>query len=323
MNTSPTDRYFYHSFPSRPGDNEIEKGLRILKSIGKAGLLLNPEKIIWPEQPLSDGKYSGPWQIIQKRACFTELAPSELQHHSTIFGHFALEFDVQKMRQLGGIPVFYIPRPSQDDVGMESLAASLVCRVGEIQLLLDRLGKIEKLIRNSNDKEQLLTVLISESGEKQSIRTSLGGAEDLLTFLTQGSQPVSILLNAIRGLSGFFCPTEDLGCTDLLGNYRLREWRILANMSKAGKEQTRDLSECEKTALLELDKEFFGREDEFPTGTHRIVDQCKYFQELEGRPFLSYVRRVVVPDEVVDKAVQILAGDGLPVVVPVSDLAYA
>jgi len=57
-----------------------------------------------------------------------------------MFGHFALEFDVQTMRQLGGIPVFYFPRASQDDVGLESVAASLICRIGEIQILLNRLG---------------------------------------------------------------------------------------------------------------------------------------------------------------------------------------
>jgi len=46
MNTSPPDRYFYHSFPRRAGSDEMKKGLSILKSIVKSGLLLTPEQSI-------------------------------------------------------------------------------------------------------------------------------------------------------------------------------------------------------------------------------------------------------------------------------------
>jgi len=183
------------------------------------------------------------------------------------------------------------------------------------------LGELEELISNSDDKTQLLTVLDGESNETKICRTSFGGVEDVLAFLTDKTQSASILRNALRVLAGFFYPVEDPRYTDVLGYYRQREWRIVANMSKLGKEQTRDLSDFEVTALLELDEQFFGQESEFFTGTYRIVEQCKYFQELEGRSFLSYARRVVVPDEVVHEAAQILAGDGLPDVVPVSDLS--
>ena len=288
-----------------------------MESIVKSGLLITPEKTIWQE-PLTTGMLSNPVEVNQKRACFTELDPSELQRHSTIFGRFALEFDVQAIRRLGGIPVFYLPRPSQADVGLESIAASLICRMGEIQLILNRLGDLGELIRRSDDKSQPLGVQNNESGEKQYMQMSLKGAEDLIAFLTHGSQPVSILRNALRGISGFFYPAEDLSHTGLLGYYRQREWRIVANMSKLGEEQTRHLSDDEVTALLELDEQFFGREIEIFGNKHRLVDQCMYFRELERRSFLSYARRVVVPDEAVDKAAQILTGDRLPDVVPLS-----
>ena len=91
-------------------------------------------------------------------------------------------------------------------------------------------------------------------------------------------------------------------------------------MAKLGEKQTRNLTDDEVKALLEIDEEFFGREMQFHTGTYPQSDQCLYFQELDGQSFLSYARRVIVPDEVVDEAAQILAGDGLPHVVPVSDL---
>lgn len=170
------------------------------------------------------------------------------------------------------------------------------------------------------NKSQALGVQDNESGEKQYFQMSLKGAEDLIAFLTHGSQSVSILRNALRASSGLFCPTDDPTHIRPLHNYRLREWRIIANMAKLGEEQTRNLTDDEVKALLEIDEEFFGREMQFHTGTYRQCDQCLYFQELDGQSFLSYARRVIVPDEVVDEAAQILAGDGLPHVVPVSDL---
>ena len=319
MSTKPTDRYFYHSFPRRVGEDEIKKGLQILESMVESGLLLTPEQTSWSE-PLTDGTHSEPWKIIQKRACFTELSPSELQDHAAVFGHFAIEFEVQTMREIGGIPVFYLPRPSKDDVGLESTAASLLCRMGEIQRLLNRLGDLEKLVGQEPNKRRLLAVQDNRSGESQDTRITFGGAEDLLAFLNNESQPVAILGNALRAFSGFFYPTEDLRYMDLLGYYRQREWRIVANMSKLGEELTRDLFDNEKAALLELDEQFFGRETEYFTGTYRLCDQSQYFPELEGRSFVTYARRVIVPDEAVDEAAKILAGEGLPDVVGVSDI---
>ena len=317
------DRYFYHSFPRPlPGVDEIAKGLRILESIAEKGLLLTPENTKWRER-LSNGELSPPWPLMQQSASFTDIAPSELQQHSIKFGHFALEFDVEAIRQLGGIPVFYLPRASKDDIGMESLASMLMCRMGEIQRVLNHLAKLEDSIRQSNDKTQPLTAKIG--GQEQVLSPSLEDAETVLAILTQGSeahpyQSPSTLRNAFKGLSGFFYPAERYPDDLLLQYYRQREWRIVADMYKDGKKVTMDLSDDEKKALLELDEEFYSREIEYPSGSHQRVYGCEFLRELEGRTFLNYARRVIVPDEVVDQAKQILTGDRLPEVVPASDV---
>jgi hypothetical protein len=53
-----SDRFFYHSFP-RPHrgevpEQQIEKGLKILALINKAGLILAPEIVAW-RQPTEGG----------------------------------------------------------------------------------------------------------------------------------------------------------------------------------------------------------------------------------------------------------------------------
>lgn len=321
MSDKPPERYFYHSFPRRSdGENEIDKGLQILKSIVDSGLLLTPEFTYWQE-PVSGGGLSKPVKNIQKRACFTELAPSELKEHSAVFGRFALEFDIQILRQLGAMPVFYFPRASTEEVGMESVGASLLCRTGEIQKLLNRFEKLAAHTKETPYKSQILDVRNNKTGEQQHTRTTIGGAQDLLMFLTNEIQPAWILAESLRALAGLFYPAEDLSYTNIMGYYRQREWRLVAGILNFGPNKTRKLSEEEIDCLLELDRDYFEKNEEYFTGTYRRVDKCEYFDEIDEINFIHYVRRVIVPGEALDDATNVLEGDGMPIVTTESKLA--
>jgi len=309
------ERYFYHSFPRRQRErsaNELDAGMKVLTSIAASGFLLTPEITEWRE-PRDNGSLGKPWKVIQKKCCFTELTPGELAEHSEHFGKFSIEFDVRTFRQLGGIPVFYLPRATDDDVGLESLAASLIARIGEIQILLNRLADLAKLIESTEDKRRPLVI---QKGEQQfHTRSSLGGAEDVIEMLTHDAQGVDILRNALRALSAFFYPAEDFRYTGLLAYYRQREWRFIANMAKHGHDLDRGLTDQEKDNLMALDRDFFGRRIDFFTGTYRRVDQCRLFSELEGKSLLQYARRIIVPADAIE-AVSDLLGDSyhVPVV---------
>src|SRR3990172_2372166 len=100
-------RFVYHSFPRRFAgkSDEVAKGLEVLRLVKRLGLLLTPEITEWTEL-LSDGTSSHPWNLAQKRCCFTDLAPFELLEHSKYFGSFALEFEPAVLRRLGAVPVF-------------------------------------------------------------------------------------------------------------------------------------------------------------------------------------------------------------------------
>jgi hypothetical protein len=109
--TLELERYFYHSFPRRRKDQrgEVQKGLKILELIRDFGLLLTPERTAW-EYPHADGSPPRRMEMVQRRVCFTELSPRELSRHAKEFGHFALEFEVDTLKSLHALPVFYIPR---------------------------------------------------------------------------------------------------------------------------------------------------------------------------------------------------------------------
>lgn len=303
-------RFFYHSFPrwaSTPQE-AVTKGLRVLNSIVNSGLLLTPEKIEWSEF-LQDGTRSKPIQVFQKRISFTELSPRELPEHARTFGPYALEFTVENLRLLGGIPVFYLPQPGPQERALEGVAAAIVARLADIQTVLARLADLAGLVTTTADKAELIQVI--RNGIPIGVtRCSIQAAEDLLQILRFEVQPPQDLLNTIRALSGFFYPTEDLTYTGVLAYYRQREWRIVANMSRRGVEVTRDLSFNEMERLCELDPEFYGRRLTFPTGEHRRVDQCKYLSDIENRPLWMWVRRVIAPDEAVAEVQALLESLG-------------
>jgi len=135
-------------------------------------------------------------------------------------------------------------------------------------------------------------------------RATVGGTEDLIAFLRsprkdggERAQSIGILRNALRAVSGYFYPTEDITHTGPLGYYRQREWRIIANISKDGQELTRDLNEIEKERLKKLDPEFFTENLEFFTGTYPRIDQCQLFHRLDLKPIIQYVHRVIAPSD--------------------------
>ncbi|MGH7434236.1 MAG: hypothetical protein ACRENE_01010, partial [Polyangiaceae bacterium] len=91
----------------------ITRGIRMLRAMRSIGLVLAPEHITW-RQPLVDGT-ERLTELVQVRACFTELSRRELREHARRFGPFSLEFEIETLRQLGALPVIYVPQTLPDD----------------------------------------------------------------------------------------------------------------------------------------------------------------------------------------------------------------
>ncbi len=282
----------------------VSKGLAILKSIATSGLLLTPERTVWSEFR-QDGTRSEPIEVFQKRACFTELAPDELQAHGEQFGSFAIEFEIEKLRLLGAIPVFYLPAPGSEEKALGGVAAAFVARMEETQRVLSRIADLQHLVATAPNKSEMINVTLNGK-PAGTTRCTITGLEDILTILLHQTRPAEELLNAFRAIAGFFYPTEDMKYTGELAYYRQREWRIISAMVHRGREISSKLYESEASMLIDLDHDFFDRVIRFPSGEHRRIDQCMYLREVDGRPFLSWARRVIVPDEAIPAAKEVL-----------------
>ena len=316
--TVPTERFFYHSFPrrGRSTDSEIEKGCKILSLICEAGLVLAPEVVKW-KYPHADGSPPREQQTIQKRICFTELAPDELSRHSEEFGHFALEFDIDTLKSMAAMPVFYIPQAvSEDKEGVTSLGSMLVIQSIDAMILAMRLAGISK---NLSDAPGVTTGRFDCTFGFQNLKTfSLDVAEtrNTLEAFSYAITPPDMLEHGLTGLLSCFYPADNLKDNKALAYYRQREWRIAWNFAIRGEEVMRRPSSEVIDRLLAIDAEFFGRD--FPTmsGTNRLADEALIFPGIGDKKIIQMARRVVVPRAALSSAKQILTrfAPGIPIV---------
>ena len=207
--------------------------------------------------------------------------------------------------------------------------------MGEIQILLENLSTFEKKLKNIANKEDVLEITINEQ-VKGHIQCSTSGAEDLLRLLRLKSSDKYIgsyteLLNSLKGLSGFFYPTERK-IEEPLSYYQHREWRITANMMQFKKKKEgegfeyqstdRAIEELEKDVLLEIDRKFFEKVLKFRKGDlHRRVDKCKFIRELDGKPIICSVRRIIVPRDTMGEVSRLIEEIGdAPAIVAIETL---
>lgn len=288
------ERYFYHSFPRRgPGESDeqqLDRGQRILEAISEIGLVLAPEDYEIRES-LDNGGQSLPMTAYQKRICFSELSPTMLPGHSSTFGPFALEWEIQTLRSMGVMPVFYVPLNTNN--ALEGIGAAMLCRLGEIQVLLHDLAKNEAVLQSADPK----TPFELPDGSRYG---TVGQALQLLATLRGAGQPFSQLEANIQGLTGLFQAVENLKYTDELGYYRQREWRLVSGLLDHGKPQSRLLDDHEKKTILGISGPFFEKEELYPDGSggrtkQRRIDVAHVVSEHKTSPVRQTVRRIIVP----------------------------
>jgi hypothetical protein len=315
----PGERFFYHSFPrrGRSTDGEIEKGCKILSLICDAGLVLAPELVKW-NYPHADGTPPREQQTIQKRICFTELAPTELIEHAKEFGHFALEFDVHTLKRMGAMPVFYIPQATEDDeYGVTSLGATLVIQAIDAMILAMRLGGVKKILDDAPTTQSTLDCTFGFQTETlKTFQLNVPEARKVIEGLTYALTPPDMLEHALTGLLSCFYPADNLRDNKALAYYRQREWRIAWNFAIRGEEVMRRPSNEVVARLLEIDSDFFGRNFDTPAGMSQLAREALVLPGVGGKRLIELVNRIVVPRAAAPAAQALVArvGTSTPVV---------
>jgi hypothetical protein len=300
------ERFFYHNFPRRGGgtNREVEIGCKMLALMCN-GLVLTPEVVKW-EYPHADGAPPRKMEVQQKRVCFTELSPAELPRHADEFGHFALEFEIDVLKGLGAIPVFYIPRQVSGGDEVTSLGSILVIQIIDAMILAMRLAGVKKNLDNAPfaTGEFPCTFGFTET-KLQTFNLDAAEARKFIQAFTYSLTPPDMLENSLAALLSFFYPADDIERNKTLAYYRQREWRIVGNIAVRGEELMRRPRTEFVERLLEIDPEFFGREFP-PSSGRRLADDIYVFPGIGEKRIIEMARRIIVPDAAVERAKSIV-----------------
>lgn len=293
-----SESFFYHSFPrARSGADVIETGIKILDCILRFGLVLAPE-IRVVSLPASAGGVGGPIVVAQKRACFTLLAPAELQNHAEFFGPISLVWEVADLRRLGAAPAIYYAIDPQEN-SMEAISLSNLARLAEVQKIISQLKELSILASSSIRDDDVLNIELN--GDVFPTNITIKNLREFVGIIGHGVCDFNHLEGALQGLSGYFCPIEDRHYTGDLGYYKQREWRICGNMSKDGAQITVPCPKELQEKLLEIDPDFWGRELNFRSGSAKRVSQSQQFYHFNDVPIINTVRCIVAPQKIISR----------------------
>ena len=302
-------RYFYHSFPRRAGPTGMtERGCNILAAIRDSGLLLMPEYIEW-KQPSASGE-PRIFPVLQRRVCFTELSPAELPEHATRFGLFALEFEIETLRRLGAIPVFYIPQPTTGGSDGNAVGVGLLGIAMDASVVVNRLAVLDGILNGTKPVADQLAFNVGfarEPDRRGNFALNSSEAKNLLTAVGHAVTPWSLLDSGMTALMNFFYPADNTMRDRLLEYYRQREWRIACGFAINGVEVLRLLTPSEKARFTEIDPVFFGRQIRTDLGLINALDQALIHPGLGGRRLIEMARRVAVPPDAIEPVTTILA----------------
>ncbi|MBX5455077.1 MAG: hypothetical protein K6U10_14230 [Acidobacteriia bacterium] len=313
-------RKFFHSFPRpRPSDTPETlnaRGLAILRLIKDIGLIVAPEIVEW-HVPLQGGTQRS-IKYDQLRICFTELHESELRQHAERFGPFALEFEIGRLRQMGALPVIYMPQ--QVSAGdLSAIGPTLVMEIHHVEATIRLL---EQLRVKTNERELLAAnpgathiapeciVNLRNTDEDRTTTNDfaipIGAIRDVLSFIGFKNAPYAEMMNALGYVKSLFYPTDDAIHDEALAYYRQREWRIGRGLTSAGTVHSRSLTEVEKQRVIEVDPRFWTTE--IGTPPTRRIDKAHVIPQFGDGPVTDAISRVIVPPAAVDDARQ-LFGD--------------
>lgn len=310
-------RFFYHSFPRpRKSQDPHTKGAAILESACRNGLLLVPELVSFHDP--SGSRQGDKVHALQRRMCFTELAPLELGDHAKVFGPFGFEYDIGTLRSWGVLPVIYVPDWGEGRKVREATGVSLIARLADATQILQTLAGALRL-----DGATLVVDLRRREGgtvTREFDPHETAAIREYIRFLEGATgQRMEEVVGAVSSISSLFYPTENLTYTGELGYYRQREWRLFSGQFVAGQPMTELTNLGQQKELLKIDRTFFGRKLKFPDGEATLAEKSHYLARVDGIHPLAMARRIIVPEVFESQAAKMLSAFGLHVPIVTSE----
>jgi len=284
----------------------MERAIAILALIRKIGLVLAPEVIEWDLSPL--GLSQVPLRTLQRRMCFTEIAPVELSEHCNSFGPLALSFNTVKLREAGAMPVIYVPQGLSSP--LSQLAILCVNGAYHTKAVLGQLQQLkeisdpqlaEKKFGYPVDSKCVLDLrnIDSVGDVVASYSVPAVHAQQLLQYIGFNNIQFDHSIGILEVFLNMFYPADNSYKGEFLGYYRQREWRIIAgDVRLNGHPMGRELSFVEKKELLAIDPSFWGRSLLVNGNNIRRLDLALLYEPITGWNVFDLVESIYAPENV-------------------------
>jgi hypothetical protein len=322
MSASETGgRRFFHSFPrakaGETADDTLQRGVRILQSMKEVGLVLAPEIVEWGLGALTSGREQ--LSMLQRRASFTELSPSELVEHSKTFGPLSLSFDIGMLRGAGATPVIYVPQgvtgSALSQIGTFCVRGAYHTRhvLRQLQDLKawsdpDIVAKRKGMHVDSDFK---LTLQNTNSANEivASYEVPALNVQHMLQHVGFNNIPFEHSTGVLSVFMNMFYPTDNVHTDTQLGYYRQREWRLIAgDLNFNGRPMGRSLSANEATTIQAIDDKFWNRELEVDGVRKTRLALALVYDPVPGWSLFDLVEGAFVPEAAMDQ-VRAIVGD--------------
>jgi hypothetical protein len=261
--------------------------------IRKIGLVLAPEILDWDLRAIAAG--SEKLQLLQRRLCLTEISPSELCQHSTMFGPIAIAFDVEKMRD--AYHTKYVLERLQELKNLSDPAF-----VAEhIQKPVDPNYNLN--LRNSDPAGNIIATYDVPAKQVQS----------MLKYVGFNNIPFDHSIGILSIFLNMFCPTDNTQTGEQLGYYRQREWRVIAGDVKLNDRSLgRQLLDEEKAELLAIDQLFWDKVLTYGDHQSRRCDLALVYKPITGWNAFEFAEAIYAPGHALEQ-VRAVVGDDIPI----------
>lgn len=314
-------RYFFHSFPrQQQGETQQahrDRALKILALMIETGLILAPEVVSWDTSGL--GHRGQTLDLLQRRACFTELSRSELRPHMAAFGPISLRFDIAALRGVGLMPVQYAPQAVGETL-LARINLFMANSAWHTREVLQRLYEMREMVDPEAviktygaplDPDCVLTLNnTDEAGDVvASYQVPASTLNDFMKHIGFGNIPFEHSVGMLDLFLSTLYPTDNTHTSELLGYYRQREWRLIAgDVALNGRPMGRGLTAKETTRLIEIDPHFWRRDVTFKGKTSPRHALAQVYDPAADWRFFDLVQEVVAPKDLLGKIAPMLQG---------------
>jgi hypothetical protein len=305
---SASDRFFFHTFPrpkqGEPAEATLSRAVSILRFMKDAGLVLAPEIVTWEIGTPDGGKER--LEVLQQRACFTELALNEIDRHAATFGPITLSFNIDQLREAGATPVIYVPQgygygsPSQIGVFCAKAAwhtKYVLERLQELRLMSDPELAVAQFGRPLAENATFTLTNTDPAGKVvASYIVPAGNINAVMKYIGHRNIPFDHSIGMLSIFLNMFYPTDNRFSGELLGYYRQREWRLIGGgLNLNGRPIARNLTAAEVQELMKIDPQFWSRQLTIDGKPRTRAELACLYQPLVDWSFFDLVQSVFVP----------------------------